>query len=507
MHIGQIVRRNAWTRPRQPSFTCGRDSFDWRSTNDRVNKLAAYLGSRIGDGSRVAILSPTCHRYFETHFALAKAGLVGVPVNHRLDGPEVAQILRDSGATALLFSREVEAPARYALRAGAGLLPIGWGEGEQAGEADFETILATAPAAPEPDRAFSVTDLYVLGYTSGTTGAAKGAMVSHQATMSGAWAYAQALGLRDTDRVLACMPGYVYRGGSGGYAPALAGAHTIVAPFEADRVSQLLTRESVTQVTLAPVMAERVLDEVRRQHLRFPALRNLWLTGSPARANLLTGLMAELDAEVGVLYGLTEATAVAMIRHSPDRPDLLGSVGRTMGLLDVELRDDSGTTVSVGEVGQLYVRGDSVAAGYWNAPELTATALHNGWFATGDYGRLNQEGHLFLVDRRADIIVSGGINVYSSELEAILIGHPSVADVAVVGAPDDRWGETPVAFLVGSDLDPPEVAAWLRTQLAGFKQPRDLFVLDRLPRNAMGKVDKRALREPLWAGYSTRISG
>ncbi len=509
MNIADVLRRQASARPDSPAYSCGVTTLSWTEVAHRSARLARWLAGELPTGARVAILSRTCHRYFETHYALAMAGLVAVPLNWRLTATELAQLLDDSGAAALVVDRGLAGTARRALETARGdLLLLGHGDGDAAGLdlIDYECVASEGDATP-PEVAVDGDDLHVIGYTSGTTGTTKGAMITHHAATTAALAYALALGLRPEDRVLACMPGYVYRGGSGGFAPAVAGAHTIVREFDAARVAEHLVRDGITQVTLAPAMATRVLAHAQRSGAE-DGPDVVWLTGAPAGAEIIRQLRDRFACDVGSLYGMTEATGIAMIRHRGDRDDLLGSIGRPMVLLDVRVVDPTGAEVAVGEVGEIIVRGDTVTKGYWGDPELTAERIRDGWLHTGDMARRDAEGHLVIVDRRADIINSGGLNVYTSQVEHAIATHPDVVECSVVGAPDDEWGEVPVAVVVPRrELTAQEVIEWTSRSLPTFKRPRRVEFVGELPRNAMGKVDKRALRDPYWAGRDRKVGG
>lgn len=513
MNIGDVLRRQAAARPRRPAYSCGGTTYSWDEVAARATNVAARLAAELAPGSRVAILSRSCHRYFETYYAVAMAGLVSVPLNWRLSAEELAQLVRDCDAAALVLDRglaPLAAEALAALPSAGRLVMIGHGSGAAPGLdlVDYEEVAGSAGTPALPCAKPTEDDLHVIGYTSGTTGTTKGAMITHHSATSAALAYALAQGLTERDRVLACMPGYVYRGGSGGFAAAVAGAHTIVCEFDAARVVEHLRDHDVTQVTLAPVMAARVLAEAERAGFDGTSLQAVWLTGSPAEARTIRGLWERFGTDVGSLYGMTEATGIAMIRFRPDREDLLGSIGHPMLLLDVRLVDPQGREVADGEIGEIAVRGDTVTPGYWGSPELTAERITDGWLHTGDMARRDDEGHLFIVDRRADIIISGGLNVYASQVEHAIAEHPGVAECAVVGAPDDDWGEVPVAIVVPDDeLSEAEVMEWAAAHLAGFKRPRRVELVTELPRNAMGKVDKRRLRDPYWAGRDRRVGG
>jgi acyl-CoA synthetase (AMP-forming)/AMP-acid ligase II len=514
MHIGDIVRRHARARGSRPAITCGATTLTWSELDERVNRLAnALLGLGLSRGDRVAIVSRNCHRYFETHFACAKAGLVAVPLNHRLIAAELAYILGDAGVSAWIVDARHAAVARAA---GENLQPaprlLGHSEGHGF-ELDYEELLAGAGAAPPEDRTTG-TDLNVIAYTSGTTGRPKGAMLSqHNATLS-AFVYAVHLGLGGDDRALACMPAYVYRAGSGGIAPMAVGAHTIIADFVAAEVPALIESHRITYVMFAPAMVNLLLREPSLRTADLSSLRSVFTGGAPIRPETIVE-MAEVFGDVlGSVYGMTEATGIAATRHrvhgdGQDR-SLLASAGRPMPLLDVRLLDSDGGEAENGEVGEITLRGDSVMLGYWNDPERTAAVLRDGWFRSGDMAWRDADGHLFLVDRSVDVINSGGINVYSTEVENAILTHPGVLECAVIGVPDPDWGEAVTALVVlrePGDVRAEDIVEHCRGHLASYKKPRRVEVVGSLPRNAMGKLDKKALREPYWREQERRISG
>ncbi|HEU5152897.1 MAG TPA: AMP-binding protein [Iamia sp.] len=513
MDIATLLRRQAAARPLAPATTCAGTTRTWAETDQRVDRLAAHLRGQLSPGQRVAILAPTCHRYFELHFALARAGLVAVPLNIRLTAPELAHIVADASARSLVVDGRVGEVARELVA----LLPtltvvLRHGEGAPGGPhaPEYEAIAAAGPSHPIPSPVTDDGALHVLGYTSGTTGSPKGAMLTHRGATLAAIVYATQLQVGPDDRVLACMPGYVYRGGSGGFAPFAVGAHTVVTEFDARTVLRLLAEHAITQVTLAPAMALRLLSAAPPE-ASFPALERLWLTGAPARPETIRELATRFGCSVGTLYGMTEATGIAMARFTGAPGERLDTVGHPLPLLDVRLLDPAGEEVAPGEVGEITVRGETVMAGYWGDAARTAEVLRDGWLRTGDMARRTEAGELCIVDRRIDIINSGGINVYTLELERTIARHPDVAECAVVGAPDPEWGEVPVAVVVpteaGTTLDGDAVVAWVRDHLAAYKKPRRVEVVDALPRNAMGKVDKRALRDGYWVGMERRVNG
>lgn len=501
MHLAEIVRRQAGARPGDPSYSCAETGLTWRQTDERTSRLAAALYARgLRHGDRVAILARACHRYWEVHFGCAKAGLVVVPVNQRLQAAEVRHILSDVGARAAIVDArlaDVVAPADIPLRIG-----FGAAHGQPL---DYERVLAEHDPVPPPVP-LSDDDLNVIAYTSGTTGTVKGAMLTHRGAVLSAYGYAMANRFRGDDVVLSCMPPYVLRGQSAGLSPALAGAQVIMADFAASNVLGIIERRRVTQLQLAPAMITLLLREPDLDRRDLRSIRAIWTGGAPARPSELQRLGAVFGDVLGSTYGMTEATGVAGMRYrlSGDPADLarLASLGRPFPLLDVEVRRPDGSVAADDEVGEIVVRGDTVMTGYWNAPEATAAVLRNGWYHTGDMARRDSDGYLYLVDRRADVIISGGLNVYSLEVEQVINQIPGVVESAVVGIPHELWGEAVAAFVVcqpGAVLSEAAVIARCRAELAHFKAPQRVRFPAELPRNAMGKLDKRAIRAPFWS--------
>jgi long-chain acyl-CoA synthetase len=509
MHLAEIVRRQAAARPRDPSYSCAEADLTWQQTDERTSSLAAALHARgLRYGDRVAILAKACHRYWEVHFGCAKAGLVAVPVNHRLQTAEVKHILSDVGAAAAVTD------ARLAgVVASAGIpLRIGFGPGHGQ-PLDYEQVLAECDPVP-PAVTLRDDDLNVIAYTSGTTGAAKGAMLTHRGAVLSAYGYGMANRFRSDDVVLSCMPPYVLRGQSAGLSPALAGAHVVLADFAAAGVVDLIEQRRVTQLQLAPAMITLLLREPDLARRDLSSIRAIWTGGAPVRPAELQQLGAVFGDVLGSTFGMTEATGVAGMRYrlSADPADLrrLASIGRPLPLLDVEVRRPDGNVADDEEVGEIVVRGDTVMTGYWNAPEATAAVLRDGWYHTGDMASRDSDGYLYLVDRRADVIISGGLNVYSLEVEQVINRIPGVIESAVVGVPHEVWGEAVAAFVVcepGTAVSEDAVIARCRAELAHFKAPQTVRLAAELPRNGMGKLDKRAIRAPYWSGRGRGIAG
>jgi acyl-CoA synthetase (AMP-forming)/AMP-acid ligase II len=509
MHLSEIVRRQGAARPGDPSYSCAETEQTWRQTDERTSRLAAALHARgLRHGDRVAILAKACHRYWEVHFGCAKAGLMVVPVNHRLQAAEVQYILRDVGAKAVIVD------ARLADTVASSDIPLRLGFGRGHGQPlDYEQTLAEHDPVPPPVR-LADDDLNVIAYTSGTTGTAKGAMLTHRGAVLSAYGYGMANRFRSDDVVLSCMPPYVLRGQSAGLSPALAGAHVVMADFGAAEVLRIIEQRHVTQLQLAPAMITLMLREPDVARRDLSSIRAIWTGGAPIRPSELQQLGAVFGDVLGSTFGMTEATGVAGMRYrlSADPVDIrhLASIGRPLPLLDVEVRRPDGSVTDDDEVGEIVVHGDTVMTGYWNAPEATAAVLRDGWYHTGDMALRDGDGYLYLVDRRVDVIVSGGLNVYSLEVEQVINRIPGVVESAVVGIPHELWGEAVAAFVVcepGAAISEDSVMTRCRAELAHFKAPRTVRFLAELPRNVMGKLDKRAIRAPYWTGRGRSIAG
>lgn len=509
VNIADLVSRHATARPNDTSFICGERSFTWRHIDERTDTLAAWLAERLPPGERVALIAGSCHRYWEVHYACAKAGLPVVPVNHRLTPAEMVSILDDVGAGGLVTDLAVSRLDVGSLAADGRLGVLVTIGREHPAATPYDAIIEEGRPAPSLDRRHEIN---VVGYTSGTTGRTKGAVIGHHCSVMSAMWFAALYGLRPDDVFLACMPAYVYRGGGGGFASAVVGATTLPLGFDATAVLGAIERYRVTHAILAPAMVDRLIAHPDLRERDLSSLRGLWIGGAPSRPSSLSALAEVVGDILGSVYGMTEATGIASMRWSVADDDTsrrrLTSVGRPAPIVDLRLVGSDGAPVDVGEPGEIVVRGDSVMDGYWG--EGVGGGLDDGWFATGDVAVRDTDGYLYLVDRRSDVVNSGGLNVYSVEVERVLAEHPSIEDCSVVGAPDATWGETVCAFVVGRgdarvSLD--DVENFCAGRLARFKIPRVVIQVDELPRNAMGKIDKKALRARLWGGEERQIAG
>ncbi|MCX6466255.1 MAG: long-chain-fatty-acid--CoA ligase [Pseudonocardiales bacterium] len=498
MTLSDIVGRHARCTPDGVAFRDGPLTLTWAATDARIERLAAALaGAGVGPGDRVAVLGLNSAPHVEAMVAVLRRGAICVPVNFRMVAAEIAYVLTDSGATAALvddtFAPVLEA-ARAQVPALAAVLTFG------AGYAD---LLAAAPErAPAHDAADG--DPAFLMYTSGTTGRPKGAVLTHRNLLLHAYSSIAHSGVSGDDRVaLSGAPLFHIAGVSGFVLNAVVAATTVISPsggFDPVAVVDLLERERITSCFFVPAQWAAIVAVPGIAERDLSALRRLTWGAAPASTTLLRTMIDTFpQAEVMTAFGQTECSPVTCLLRGEDSIRKIGSIGTPMLNVEVRVVDDEMRDVPRGEVGEIVYRGPTVMSGYWNKPEETAEAFRGGWFHSGDLVRQDEDGYLYVVDRKKDMIITGGENVYCAEVENVLAGHPQVGEVALIGVPDPRWGEAPLAVIAPRDpADPPtaaEIDGFCREHLAAYKRPRDVVLVDALPRNAAGKVLKTRLRE------------
>lgn len=507
MRVADVVSRHARARPHDAALVCGSERFTWKELDERTDALAAVLAGISGPGGRVAIVTANRHQHLEAVFAASKAALISVPLNHRWNGRELADTVADVEPAAIVLDLGLPGSAGPDLIDLVAPVPVLAFGGRHPSTVDYDDALEDGRRRPAAHR--DAWPHHVIGFTSGTTGRPRGAVLSQQQALAAATWLAALFTIGAEDCFLACMPMYVYRGGSGVLAPAVVGARSVVCDFDADTVIRVIRDEQVTHAILAPVMVNRILDSPRTAGGGFDSLREVWVGGAPSAPESITALQRLTGATVGSVYGATEATAVASMRWpaGAEHGHLLRSIGRPAPLNDVMLAAASGREARPGEPGEIRVRGSTVMSGYW--PDTGGDGLVDGWYCTGDIAVRDDEGYLFLVDRRADIINSGGLNVYSVEVEQVLLSHPGVAECAVVSSPDETMGEAVTAVVVpaGGPVGFSELERHCRAALASYKCPRQWVLSADLPRNAMGKINKKAIRDDRWSDHRTSIAG
>ena len=480
----------------------GESRFTYAQLADRCARLVAGLRSLgLRKGDRVAILAANGHAFLETYVGVPAGGLVVVPLNSRHAPPELEYALRDSGSRVLITDRP---PGTLA---GAVEHVVVLGEHYEALLAESEPVALGAGVAED--------DLAGLFYTGGTTGASKGVMLTHRNLIANTYHWLTLVPQHQNDVFLVAAPLF-HAAGSNSVLGTIwtAGTQVTLPAFDPGAALDLIARHGVTETLGVPTMLAALANEQLERTRDTRSLRMVGHGGSPIATEVLRRCCnAFPTAELIEVYGATELSPLATIllgeRALVDHPRAR-SCGRPVIGGQVRVVDLDGRTVPPGEIGEVVVSGPQVMRGYWNKPDQTAKALRNGEYWSGDLGYMDVEGYLFLVDRARDMIITGGENVYSTEVEDVLYRHPAVLEAAVFGVPDERWGEAVHAVVVPraghEDIDPAVLIAFCRERIAHYKAPRGIDIrLEPLPKSGPGKVLKRELRAPFWKGQERNV--
>jgi acyl-CoA synthetase (AMP-forming)/AMP-acid ligase II len=485
--------------PRRTAVVAGERALTFAELDDRADRLAGVLaGAGIGAGDRVAVISTNRVEYLEIQVAAMRVGAVLVPLNFRLAVPELSYIVGNCRPSLLLAGEQFVDAAR-ALDV-PWTLPLG---------PEYEAVIASSPRMDARKRSARASAPSMILYTSGTTGRPKGAVISNHALFARINANLFEYGVSAEDRFLQCLPLFhISSNVSSTYAYAGA-TQVLLAEFDPEVVLDSVQRHGITAALLVPTMINAVVNYPEVGAFDLTSLRTLAYGASPIPVVVLERAISVLGCEFVQLFGMTETNACTVLRRADHRrPHLLASAGTEAIGFEVRVVDEADDDVETGAVGEVVCRGPALMDGYWMNDEASAEALRGGWMHTGDLGYRDPDGYLFVTDRKKDMIVTGGENVYPREVEDVLFEHPDVLEAAVIGVPDERWGERVHAVLVcapDATLDEQAVLVFARERLAAYKVPKTAEVMAELPKNATGKVLKTELRAPYWEGRSRSV--
>ncbi|MCP5365912.1 MAG: long-chain-fatty-acid--CoA ligase [Hyphomicrobiales bacterium] len=513
-----MLQRAARVSPDGPAITFAGRTRTWAQVADRCARLGAALaGLGVGRGDRVGILAFNSDRYMEVFFGPAWIGAVFVPVNYRLAVPEMVEVVADSTPRVLLADATHVDQAREIAAACPGVAHLVYADDGPAPEGflEYEALLAAATPGDPVDG--NGDDLLVLFYTGGTTGLPKGVMLTNTNLYANAMGGVAGYRYREHAVFIQCGPMFHAAAGSRVYSNTMTCSHTIMLPhFDVETVFRCIQEHRVTVGLFVPTMINMMLHHPRFHDYDLTTLHQINYGAAPMPEALMRLALEMLPGVVFFqAYGMTEASPIVTTMppewHATDGPraEKLSSVGRPAFHCDVRIVDADDNDVAVGEVGEILARGPNIMKGYWNKPELTAQALRGGWYHTGDAGYRDRDGFIFLVDRVKDMIITGGENVYSTEVENVLYRHPAVKECAIIGIPSETWGEAVHAVVVlkdGMTADEAELIKFCRDRIAHYKCPRGVDFRDRpMPLSGVNKILKSALRKPYWTGHRTGI--
>ena len=501
-----FVAMHAASQPDKPAVICGQRVLDFATLDRRANRVANALTSLgCSEEDRVAWMSFNSIEGAEITNGLRRAGIIAVPVNYRLRGSEIAYVLNDSGAkiaaagldhvVAMDAARpEVNRDVRF-IAVGDNV-PDGWLSYRDLVDSASEDFVSLSTGLGPS-----------MIYTSGTTGRPKGAWRPHGVDVANILQIISIFELSQTDVHLMCGPGYHSAVAFYSAVNVMLGATVVMQPkFDADDALDLIEKHRVTTSFMAPTLLQRLIEAQEERPRDVSSLRAIFLGAAPCPYALKVRAQAVFGRVLWEFYGATE-TGINTVLRPEDQLRKPGSCGTAVPGQEITLRRDDGSEAQVGEPGEFMVRNMWLAE-YFNRPDATGDSVHDGFFSVGDVAYRDEEGYYFICDRRIDMIISGGVNIYPAEIEAVLHAHPAVIDAAVIGVPDDQWGESVkavVALRPHARASADELIAFCGERLAGYKKPRSIDFVDELPRDAAGKLLKRGLRDPYWAGAGRRI--
>ena len=518
MNIGEMLRMTAVRLPEKTALIMDDDSITYGELNRRVNRLAhGFMDIGVKHSDRVAVLTHNSIEYYEIYLALCKIGAIMVPFNHLLKEKELVRDFNYISPKILVTQADFAPMMRKVVPQVPGIEKVVClGRAESADYLDYDALME-GKSEEEPGVKVDERDIMSIFLTSGTTGKPKGAMRTHRHNYLNALSASVEMSLEEEDKVLLLFPFYhvtfedrfchIMRG------------NTIVlnheGSFRAPEVLDLLSKHKITICQFVPTMINTMLQEPDIEDYDLSSMRLILYAAAPMPVELLKKALTRFKCGFMQFYGQTETgpmtTVLRPSDHRPDDPsrlERLASCGRPALIFEARLVDHDEKEVPVGEVGELTVRSEAATVGYWNLPGATDQLWAGGWLHTGDYARRDADGFIYIVDRKNDMIISGGKNIYPREVEEVLYGHNAVLEATVIGVPDPHWGESVMAVVVtkpGMSLTSDELIAFCKENMASYKKPKVVEFREALPKSATGKILKRVLRDEMWKDSQRKI--
>ena len=518
MILGDFIESNAALLPGKEGVVDEISRQTFAELADRSRRLANALAARgVKRGDRVAIIAQNCHEYIETFTACEIAGYIAAPVNFRLTAIELQYLLADCRPSGLIFDHAFKATVCAVLQSLDSVKAKICIDCLASGAEDYESVLASASAEPPATRPEPDDTAFII-YTSGSTGRPKGVMHSHRGQVLSSLLFAVDGAIDQNDRILIANPLFHAGGKWMQLGHHLRGCTVFLQrQFDAGTLLETIERERITATLLPATMMRAVLDHPDFGWRDLSSLRTVYYSAGPTPVPLLRRALAAFGPILIQYYGGTEAggvgTALLKHHHLHDDPNVLqrrlASAGQAKPLARVRIVRDDGGECKVDEPGEIIISSEARMQGYWNNPQATAEALKDGWIYTGDIGIRDRDSFIYVIDRKKEMIVSGGANIYTREVEDALHRHPAVLEAAVIGVPDEKWGETVHAVVTrrpNATVTAEDLIEHCRLLIASYKKPTGVTFVDALPKQESGKIDKLALREPFWVGRSRRVN-
>jgi len=511
--------------PKKEAIVCGERRWTYQEFYDRVNRLSHYLKDLgVEKNDKVAILHPNCHYFLEAYYGITQIGAISVPINCRLSSGEIAFILQDSESKILIadpmFQKQVD-PIRGEIKDIVGIIWTGEGKvNKESGDLNYEMVLHQTNFSALPETRITDDDIAQIYYTSGTTGRPKGVMLSHKNVNTHALGTIAELHLTDSDVWIHVAPLFHLADAWATWAITwVGGTHILIREFDAKIVLETIEREKVTLTNLIPTMLNLMVNHPEVGRFDYSSLRVLLSGGAPIAPEVVRKVVETFKCDYIQTYGMTETSPYLTLSILKDHLKKLSyedqlrfksKTGREFIGVELKVVNERGGEIKRDEkeVGEIIVKGDIVTKGYWKLPEETKKSIKDGWLYTGDMAVMDEEGYVTIVDRKKDMILTGGENVYSTEVENILYMHPAILECAVVGVPDQKWGEAVKGIVVlkpGQKATAEEIIQFCKDRIARYKAPKSIDFIDALPRTGSGKIHKKGLRDKYWEGYEKKV--